>query len=124
MIEFILVGVGGFFGSGFRYLVGKGLSGAILGFPLGTLVVNLVASILMGIFYGFSLKTIISQKIGLFLMTGLLGGFSTFSAFSIETVNLFTEKKYAFAITNILLNVVFCLVGAFVGLYLTKGVKI
>lgn len=72
-------------------------------FPLGTLLVNLIGSFLIGIFFALHKES--DERLRLLVVTGFLGGFTTFSAFSYETLTL-VEKSLTYALWNILLNVI------------------
>ncbi|MDR1124020.1 MAG: fluoride efflux transporter CrcB [Elusimicrobiota bacterium] len=105
---------GGGLGAVLRYGVCL-LAAAVFGrsFPLGTLAVNAVGSFFIGF---LALRT---QNFGehwrLFLIAGLLGGFTTFSAFSHETMTMFNNKQAAYALLNIFLNIALCLLLVFAG---------
>lgn len=106
MFEILAVGAGGFIGSVGRYLVIKLFEKLALGFPLATLCVNALASFVLGLILGFiALDGVISERLRLFLVVGILGGFSTFSAFSGETLTFIREGAYLLATLNAVLNV-------------------
>lgn len=90
-------------------------------FPLGTFVANVVSSFVLGLAVGF-----IQQKdpsntfIHPFVVTGICGGFSTFSTFSNETLNLFRMGNYSLALLNILFNVILCIIFIIIGIKLTR----
>ncbi len=116
MGELIAVGVGGFIGSCLRYLITKGFHGYLI-LPIGTLVSNVVAGLLIGFIIGIDQQTaLFSPRMKLFLTTGFLGGLSTFSTFSLETVNLLKESKYLYASANVMLNLCLSLLGVVIGL--------
>ena len=118
MIEVLCVGAGGFIGAICRYLFGLALTGNIFGsaFPMTTLLINLIGSFLIGLF-----SVCVPQWFGgnpralLFLSTGILGGFTTFSTFSLETVGLFETGEWFLGIAYAVLSVVLCVIGALVG---------
>jgi len=121
---FLLVFLGGGAGSVARYAVTT-LVGARLGaaFPWGTLAVNAVGSLLMGLLMGFALgvRTSLPEPVRLLLAVGFLGGFTTFSSFSMETVTLITGGSHLEALANVLAN---CLIGfalAALGVALTRS---
>lgn len=101
--------------SGWVYtLAGKGL-------PYGTLTVNVVGSLLLGLVMEGSLRsTLLSPELRFGLTVGFMGGFTTFSTFSYETVRLLEEGSLVAAGANILLNVTVCIVAALVGIYLAR----
>ena len=91
------------------------------GFPLGTLIVNISGSLAMGLLGGyFAYRTGINQHVRLFLTTGVLGGFTTFSAFSLDTALLIERHGYAQAAIYVLASVVVSLGAVFAGLMLFR----
>ena len=92
-----------------------------LSFPYGTLFVNVVGSLLMGLLAGyFAARTGIPQHVRLFLTTGVLGGFTTFSAFSLDAVLLIERHAYWSAAAYMLGSVVLSLLALFAGLSLFR----
>jgi CrcB protein len=87
---FTLVGIGGALGSIGRYLAAQYVQSRFVasGFPYGTLIVNITGCFLIGLIYGFAAKTDILSEWRLFLVTGICGGYTTFSAFSYESITL------------------------------------
>jgi CrcB protein len=118
MISLLAVGIGGFFGAVSRYLI----SGFFVGysFPLGTLLVNLIGSFLMGTLFALSRKVDIDEPLRLALTTGFLGALTTFSTFSLETLNLLQRGEITLGITSILLNVFGTIFAVFLGVTLTS----
>ena len=91
----IYVAIGGALGASARYLTGLWATRQLpAGFPYGTLIVNIVGSLIMGILMGWLLTRDSSETAKLFLATGFLGGFTTFSAFSLDAINLLERKAY------------------------------
>ena len=91
------------------------------GFPLGTFIVNVAGSFLMGLLAGyFAYRTGVPQQTRLFLTTGVLGGFTTFSAFSLDAALLVERHAYSLAAAYILGSVVLSLVALFAGLSLFR----
>ena len=89
------------------------------GFPLGTLIVNIIGSFLMGLLAGyFAFRPGIGQHVRLFLTTGVLGGFTTFSAFSLDSALLVERHAYALAAGYVVGSVFASLVALFIGLAL------
>ena len=120
MINFIAVGVGGFIGACLRYAVSRLLSRFAF-FPFGTLVSNLIAAFIIGFIIGAERQTaLLPERVKLLLSTGMLGGLSTFSAFSLETVTLIERNSYLQAAGNIFLNVGFSIIFVFTGLAAAK----
>jgi fluoride exporter len=113
----LLIAVGGAIGSVARYIVGRavqGLSGS--GFPVGTLVVNIVGCFLIGVFVRFLLNMQTSPELRALLVVGFCGGFTTFSTFSYETVGLIEGGDYARAATYVVASVVICILATFGGM--------
>ena len=84
MLNIILVGSGGFIGSALRYLIGLGVHSLLRSatFPYGTLAANLIGCLLIGLFNGLAdERLLLSPQTRLFILTGMLGGFTTFSTF-------------------------------------------
>jgi len=87
------------------------------GFPWGTLVVNVLGSLLMGfLFVMFFERSLVSQEIRSAVLIGLLGAFTTFSTFSIETLTLLEQADYVKALLNVLLSICLCIMACWVGL--------
>jgi len=92
-------------------------------FPYGTLVVNVAGSLLMGLLYIVLIERIVeSAEWRSFLLIGLLGAFTTFSTFSIETLNLFEEGELIRALLNIVLSVVLCIGAAWLGMVMGRQI--
>ena len=113
MQKIICVGVGGCIGAVIRYLVTIQSTKMINSdFPLGTLIVNVVGGFLIGMIVELSMSTdLISPNLKLFLTTGIMGGLTTFSTFSLETINLISDGRYLLGTANIFLNVFLSLGG-------------
>lgn len=115
---YLIVFVGAGIGGALRH--GVNLSAARLfgfGFPFGTLIVNVLGSFLMGLFAGyFAFRTGIPQHARLFLTTGLLGGFTTFSAFSLDAALLLERHAYWLAAAYMAGSVVASVIALFAGL--------
>ncbi len=122
MLKLLFIAAGGAIGAVFRY----GLSGWIQGLasgslPWGTLCVNTIGSLLMGIFWGLSELTPISPTVRLFFAIGFLGSFTTFSTFSVETFGLLRDRETLLGLMNIGLNNVLALVCVFGGYFLSRS---
>lgn len=90
--------------------------------PAGTIVVNVIGSLAMGLFAGwFLLRPGYSQEVRLFLTTGLLGGFTTFSAFSLDAALLVERHAYWSALLYVLASVIISIAALFIGLALFRG---
>lgn len=118
-----LVALGGAIGASVRYLFGVGMM-RLTGpaeFPLAILSVNIIGSFLMGVFIVAAANRGLTY-LSPFVMTGLLGGFTTFSAFSLETVTLMERGQIGSAAAYVALSVGLSIVGLMLGLWLARGV--
>ena len=117
----LLIGSGGFVGSVLRYLLSQSVQNKFLSsFPYGTMSVNIIGSLLIGIVYGLVEKGNLSPEARLFLATGILGGFTTFSAFTLDALNLLQEGLWLESVSYVLLSVVLGVVAAFLGIFIIK----
>ncbi|MDD5878881.1 MAG: fluoride efflux transporter CrcB [Clostridiales bacterium] len=116
-INIICVGCGGFLGAISRYIISIYTSKQFLfKIPLGTLIVNVLGGFLIGFIMELTIKNnFISPQLKLFLTTGIMGGLTTFSTFSYETIVLIKEGNILLAILNILLNLILSLLGVVLG---------
>jgi len=117
-----LIGIGGFIGSISRYTCSIYFTKAFASpFPYGTFIVNVLGCLLIGIFYGLSEKfDWFTPELRFFLVTGICGGFTTFSSFAYENIKLIQEGNFLlFAIYSIS-SFVLGLLAVFIGLFLTK----
>jgi CrcB protein len=119
LIVFIGAGIGG----ALRHGVNVGAARLFgLQFPFGTLIVNIAGSFLMGLFAGyFAFRPGIEQHVRLFLTTGILGGFTTFSAFSLDTALLMERHSYGMAAGYAVGSVAASISALFFGLALFRG---
>jgi CrcB protein len=123
MMPLLAVAVGGALGSVARYLVvGQVTRWLGLAFPWGTLTVNVVGGFIIGLLAeAMALKWPVSPEMRLFLITGILGGFTTFSAFSLEVVALVERGALAGALFYIVMSVALSVGAVFAGLALIRG---
>ena len=122
MLKVIIVGFGGFFGSIFRYLIYL-LSNNLIGysFPLGTILVNIIGCFLIGLTYQiFSDMISLSDNLKLFMTIGFLGGFTTFSAFSLDVFLLYQSNSKLVAIIYIFITLVLSLLAMLGGMWIFK----
>jgi len=93
------------------------------GFPYGTLAANISGSFLMGLMYVFFVDRLdIAEEWRFAILTGLLGAFTTFSTFSVETINLLQEGTYMKAGLNVILSVILCLFAAWFGMMMGRQI--
>ena len=118
MSKLLLVFIGGGLGAVSRFLVTTALAGKLGNFPLGTLAANFFGSLLMGLVLGIltSRINVATEPIRLFVAVGFLGGFTTFSSFSAETLALINGGQIFAASANVIVSVVAGLAACAVGL--------
>ena len=120
--QMLLVFFGGGIGCTLRYLVGKINLIQKEAFPFATLAVNLIGCLLIGILMGWSLKNQpLQNNLVLFLVTGFCGGFTTFSAFSLENLTLLKEGHTFLFLTYVFVSIFIGLLLTFLGFYITKS---
>ena len=124
-----MICLGGAIGTGLRYLT-SGLAARWLGaeFPYGTLIVNVVGSFLIGLIQQIGVTTLlVPEATRLFLTVGIMGGLTTYSSFSYETVRLVEVGAWGQAGVNVLATTALCLVVCFLGIAvgrLVVGVRV
>jgi fluoride exporter len=117
-VRVILVGVGGFVGSVLRYwLSGLAQSAApMTAFPIGTLAVNILGCLAIGVISELAdARGFLTPDMRALFIVGLLGGFTTFSAFANESVNALRDGAHAIALANVVLSVGVCLIAVWAG---------
>ena len=124
MSQLVYIAAGGATGALMRYWMSNGVYALLgRGFPYGTLTVNVTGSLLMGFIYVFMIERMdVSVEWRAGLMIGLLGAFTTFSTFSIETLNLLESGEQLKAAMNILLSVTLCILGCWLGMVVGRNV--
>ncbi|MBU1212326.1 MAG: fluoride efflux transporter CrcB [Alphaproteobacteria bacterium] len=126
MNHLLLACAGGAVGAGARFLVGAGfarLIGVTAGFPWPTLFVNIVGSFLMGAFIEvLALKYSASPELRVFVATGILGGFTTFSAFSLDFVTLMARNEKVLAAIYVISSVTLSLAAIYAGMAIARQV--
>jgi len=119
----IAIGSGSFIGAVSRYLLSQLIHTKLTReFPWGTLIVNIVGCFLIGLIFGLSDRANLSQEWRLFLATGLLGGFTTYSAFSYETMSMLREGQFWYASAYIFASIVVGLIATFIGIILIENI--
>ena len=117
---FLFVGLGGAVGAMLRYAIRlipyKG------GFPLLTFATNILGALLIGFIVGYASKRNVNDSLMLLLKTGLCGGFTTFSTFSLEAYNLFVSGNKILAVCYAVLSAVCCIIGVWLGITLSTAV--
>jgi fluoride exporter len=126
-MEYLWIAVGSALGGVGRYW----LSGVIAqrfgeAFPVGTLIVNMTGSFLIGLVATLTDpegRMLISPTARQFIMIGVLGGYTTFSSFSLQTLNLARDGEWLYAAANVVLSVVLCLIAVWLGHLLAQTVN-
>ena len=123
MSPLLYVMVGGAVGSGARYLTGRAMLSLLgPGYPFGTLAVNLIGGLLMGVLVGVLAKTNADETWRLLLGVGVLGGFTTFSAFSLDVVTMIERGAVGVAFGYVLVSVIGSVAALFAGLSAVRAV--
>jgi CrcB protein len=125
MAAYVWIAIGSALGGMARYWC-SGLAARLIGetFPWGTLIVNVVGSFIIGFFAtltGPDGRFLVPSLTRQFVMIGLCGGFTTFSSFSLQTLNVAADGEYLYAAVNIVLSVVLCLLAVWLGSILAAG---
>ena len=117
MMSWLSVGIGGAVGAMCRYGIALLISTNTLRFPLATLVANGVGALLIGVLYVMIFeKTMINESLRPVLMVGFLGGLTTFSTFSLESMQLIQGGKVILALSYILSSIAVCLLAVWIGM--------
>ena len=121
MLRFFVIALGGAIGTLLRYIAG-GLDYRFSGgvFPISTLVVNVTGSLVIGFLWGIVDRFTVSPNVRLFVFIGILGGYTTFSTFSLETFNLMRDGEYRIALMNVILSVILSIGAVFLGYFVSK----
>ena len=122
MKTLIFVGIGGAIGSILRYLTGIYFQKMDTGnFPLATFIANAIGCLLIGLFMGYLTKNnLVDSQLKWFLVTGFCGGFTTFSTFGYENIQLVQQQQYLLALTYTLVSVCVGITAVFLGLWFTR----
>ena len=115
LLIFLGAGVGGIARYWLALAIDTWARQPVLGLPWGTIGVNIIGSFLIGLAFG----TLKHDAVKLLCVTGLLGGFTTFSAFSLQTYQLWSKGSWAFALSNVAASVLLCVIGTAAGLWLS-----
>lgn len=122
MFQVLTIAAGGALGALMRFWVSNGIYGVFgRGFPYGTLVVNVLGSLMMGFLYILFLERMsVSPEVRGAVLVGFLGAFTTFSTFSIETINLIEQADFLKAGLNMVLSVGACVLACWAGVILGR----
>ena len=117
----MLVGTGGFIGSVSRYFLSRMIQSFFpVVFPYGTLAVNVLGCFLIGFILGLAENDLVLPEWRLFLATGFCGGFTTFSTFADENINLYLEKEYFYLLLYATISYVIGIAAVWVGIVVSK----
>lgn len=121
-MNYVLVFLGGGLGASLRHAINVGCARACgINFPYGTFVINITGSLVMGLIAGYlAFKGEASQPWRLFVMTGILGGYTTFSAFSLDAITLYERGEIGLAVFYVVGSVVLSIAGLIAGLSLVR----
>lgn len=118
MLIYFWIGLGGALGTIARFSLDGFVSRHFVSFPMGTLIINVTGSFLIAFFAtltGPDGRFLAPSNMRTFFMTGICGGYTTFSSFSLQTLNLAREGEWLYAGLNVLLSVALCLIAAWLG---------
>lgn len=124
MTQWMAVAGGGALGALARFLLAGQVTRLVGGvFPWGTLLVNVLGALVMGVLVELmALRLSVSPELRAFLTVGILGGFTTFSAFTLETVTMIERGAWSSALAYVLASVLLCVSALFLGLWLVRTV--
>ena len=120
--QILLVGIGGGIGSILRFLISQlTVREKVISFPVATFTVNIVGCLMIGLFLGCSFKHLaIDSNMKALLITGLCGGLTTFSAFSLENFQLYQSGNYTTLIIYVLASIIIGFAAVWIGITMTK----
>ena len=125
MLSYLWVGIGGALGTIGRFWLSGLIADHYPKFPVNTLVINIAGSFLIGIFAAMGLpegRIYLHPETRKFLMIGICGGFTTFSSFSLQTLNLANDGEWLYAGLNVAISVVLCLLAVWLGYISTQAI--
>jgi CrcB protein len=124
MARFFLICAGGAVGTGARYLLSTTLARAFGNFPFGTMAVNVIGSFLASVLMVLALeRSALSPDLRLILVTGVLGGFTTYSSFNYETLHLAQAGAGGLAVANVVVTLFACLLAGIAGIWLARAIS-
>jgi fluoride exporter len=123
LYNFLLVGIGGFFGSIARYATSRSIDIKLNSiFPYGTMAVNIIGSFILGMVIAWASKRSVGvENLRLLLATGFCGGFTTFSAFALENLNMVQQRMIGSALLYALISLILGAVAVYTGILIVKN---
>ncbi|MDH4129641.1 MAG: fluoride efflux transporter CrcB [Spirochaetota bacterium] len=112
-MKFLFIGMGGFIGALMRYIIAGLIKNP--SFPFGTMFVNILGCLLIGFFHSIVINKHVSVSYHHLINIGFLGAFTTFSTFSLETLNLIEEKQYLYSFFNVIISCILGLIAVWIG---------
>lgn len=124
MTAYLLVFIGGGLGASLRYMMGIIFTYYLkINYPYGTFIINILGSFLLGLFLMSSLlKNSSNTNLTIFLTVGFTGGFTTFSTFTYEAINLLNQKLFMQSISYVFLSIICSIIGMYVGIMTGKSI--
>ena len=123
VVRFLLICLGGAVGTGARYLFSTAMARAFGNFPFGTLGVNVIGSFLISVVMVLALeKSALSLDLRLIIVTGGLGGFTTYSSFNYETLHLAQAGAGGLAVANVALTLIVCALAGIAGIWVGRAI--
>ena len=124
MNQLVYIALGGAFGAVMRYLTSTGMHHLLgRGFPYGTLSVNIIGSLLMGFLFIVMIeRSSLGAEWRALILVGFLGAFTTFSTFSMETINLLEDGAVLKALMNVMVSVITCLLATWLGVIIGRQI--
>ena len=122
MSLWLIIGLGGFVGAILRYWISGWIQSGFLTFPLGTLGVNFVGSLLLAlIMYASEYRGLFGEEVRIFMTIGVLGSFTTMSTFSFESMKLLEQSEHMMFVLNLIGTVSLCLLAIYLGKLIIFG---
>ena len=123
MSLWLIIGLGGFVGAILRYWISGWIQSGFLTFPLGTLGVNFIGSLLLAlIMYASEYRGLFGEEVRIFMTIGVLGSFTTMSTFSFESMKLLEQSEHMMFVLNLIGTVSLCLLAIYLGKLIIFGI--
>jgi CrcB protein len=120
---FLLISLGAVIGANLRYFVAQRVAALVPGFPLGTLIINISASLILGFFLVWTTERVLADpRWRLFVAVGFCATYSTYSSYAFETFDLFEKGHLPLALINILVTNVVCFIAVVAGAALARSI--